>query len=61
VNANLKEINFELGRLHDLIIDLKEEKKVLLEKLNRIKTLVIECDADNRVPQPYEILDIINE
>lgn len=39
----------------------KSKESQLESKLSRIKTLVIECDSDNRVPQPYEILDIINE
>jgi hypothetical protein len=31
--ANMKEINFELGRLHDVILKLKEENKELKEEL----------------------------
>jgi hypothetical protein len=38
-----------------------DKTEPLQDKLNRIKTFVIECDADNRAPQPYEILDIIND
>jgi archaellum component FlaC len=33
----MKEINFELGRLHDLIIGLKEEKKALREEIEALQ------------------------
>jgi cob(I)alamin adenosyltransferase len=49
VNTLTKELQSERKRLDDYA-----------EKLKTIKSFVIECDADERAIQPYEILDIIN-
>ena len=40
---------------------LETEIEELRGKLKRIKALVIECEADNKVIQSEQVLDIINE
>jgi hypothetical protein len=53
----MKEINFELGRLHDLIIKLKEEKK---EMKNEIQA-VLDSPITNWVELHEAIQDILNK